>query len=163
MPCEREECRNELPEFEYIRLKKRVVGDEEPEEHGFCSIECAEQFLKEIDNAAEYRFYEVSRCPAYYYCEKIGNLRVGCEEEHRIEDENVGMFHIPELRPPPICRPAEAGLILATSRFDETSTQLNQQMLGHTKTMKSLTWAILGFTIVNLILISIQIYVVLSQ
>lgn len=161
MTCNREGCNNELPKFEYIRLKL-VVDNAEPEQHDFCSIACVEQFLEGRDNPDSFSYYEVSRCPAYYYCERLGNLRNGCEERHRIEEE-IGMFQIPELRPPPICNPGEAGLILATSRFDETSTRLNQQMLERTITMKKLTWAILGFTIINLILIGIQIYIFFSS
>lgn len=46
----------------------------------------------------------------------------------------------------------------AIRRFDMTSTELSKESLKHTKTMKNLTWAILGFTLANLLFIAIQIY-----
>jgi hypothetical protein len=156
MICQREGCNNELPSFYNIRIKKRQIEGEEPEEYDFCSVNCAEQYLNGREDANNFRFYEVLLCAAYYHCKKLDNLRNGCEREQSIE--NVGPYQLPEMPLQPICTPGEAGLILATCKFDETSTRLNEQMLSHTKTMKLLTWAILAFTIFNLILIAIQIY-----
>ena len=42
------------------------------------------------------------------------------------------------------------------------SNKTNQEMLKHTKRMKSLTWWILVFTIVNLIMMGTQIYFLLN-
>ncbi len=43
-------------------------------------------------------------------------------------------------------------------KMDEHTSKINKEMLKHTKTMKNLTWVILAFTIVNLILIGSQLY-----
>jgi hypothetical protein len=40
--------------------------------------------------------------------------------------------------------------------------KLSHEMLKHTKTMKKLTWAILIFTLINLILIGVQIYFIIK-
>lgn len=43
-----------------------------------------------------------------------------------------------------------------------TNFLLNKEMLGHTKTMKKLSWAMFIFTLINLILIGVQIYLTLK-
>lgn len=43
-----------------------------------------------------------------------------------------------------------------------TNTRLSKEMLNHTKTMKNLTWVIFIFTIINLVLIGVQIYWILK-
>lgn len=43
-----------------------------------------------------------------------------------------------------------------------TTTKLSKEMLNHTKTMKNLTWAIFIFTLINLVFIGIQIYLILK-
>ena len=42
------------------------------------------------------------------------------------------------------------------------NSNLNREMLRHTKVMKNLTWVILGFTLINMVLIGTQIYLILK-
>ncbi len=49
-----------------------------------------------------------------------------------------------------------------TDNFSASSKKQNKEMISHTKTMKKLTWWILGFTIINLILLAIQILKLLN-
>ena len=61
--------------------------------------------------------------------------------------------------------PAEVSQIISNAqlfnfvkRSEEASTQLNEESFNQNKTTKNLTWIMTGVSIVNLILICIQIY-----
>ena len=147
------QCKKEVDKFNYVSVRRYEEIDGEDvlqESHDFCSAECSIIFWRALDDQIRpnFEYYEIARCPAYYYCKENQNLRGGCETKEIIGDDGRnGMLHL--IRQP-ICNPAEAGIIIATARFNEESTKLNKEMLKHTKSMSALTTFILLFTWVNL-------------
>ena len=86
------------------------------------------------------------------------------EHKSPIDDIIPGKTH------PNWCSPAEVSQIISNARLynfvkksEESSAQLNEESFNQNKTTKNLTWIMTGVSIVNLILICIQIYLQLTS
>jgi len=169
MNCEN--CDNELYEFDFLSLRKyERDGDDECliESHGICSRDCADSLREGLNNTDDFRLYEVKRCVGYYDCERLDNLRGMCENK-----EEVGVSYPFGLRPTALirqCEPAQVGIIKSSLKlldlmddFDKKSTDLNNKMLKHTKSMNWLTKLILIITGVNLSLHSAHLQLIFTK
>lgn len=167
MNCEN--CDNKLYKFDFLSLRKYgEIDDVEylDESHNICSINCANIVKGGLKNPDDFRLYEVKRCVGYYECERLDNLRGICENK-----EEVGVSHPFGINLSGLnrqCEPAQVGIIKSSLKlldlmdeFDKKSTDLNNKMLKHTKSMNWLSKLILIITVVNLGFLLIQIFLIL--
>ena len=148
-------CGNKIDEYAYY------VSDDKKY---YCCEECAEKAIKEKsfkDNIWDIRF-----CPAHDYCKQLNNLRKMCKFKENITKKQSGMYELLHIKDNPNwCSPAEASQIISNARLynfvkqsEESSSKLNEESFDQNKTTKDLTWIMTGVSIVNLILIALQIY-----
>ncbi|TMS40433.1 MAG: hypothetical protein FGO69_10970 [Methanobacterium sp.] len=175
-------CKKEYPVYNYISLRKNEVDIEHKVDLcNNCAAKNYDDEIKELITDGDLKLYEISLCPGFYDCKKIGNLRGRCEHiellDKPVDPFGIDISHI--TNPIKWCEPANAGIIGASVRlyelfdnFDKNSTELskrmlknsedaneiNQNMLKYTKNMNRLTWVILLFTIVNIILIIYSVF-----
>jgi hypothetical protein len=165
------QCKKSLDPFNYFSLRKYEDSDDIDdddillESYNFCSTECSKKFLQGLDSPEGFDFFEMSRCVGYYDCKRLDNLRRMCESKELKSLSNAPDFMLSSLVRPPVCSPAEVGIIKSNIRlldlfekFDEVSTNISKEMLDHTKQMKYLTWILLFISVLNLILLIYQIF-----
>lgn len=162
-------CKNEYNLTNFISFRI-YDGDVLTKKIDLCS-NCINDLQKDesdkfMSNLIEdgYGLYEISRCSCYTDCEKIGNLRKKCEKVKKV-GKSPGLFDF-SINPINWCDPGDAGIIRASVRlyelfdnYDKSSTKLNENMLKYTKNMHHLTWFILGFTIISIILTILNLYI----
>lgn len=128
---------------------------------------------------ADYDIKEISKCPGYYYCEKLDNLRGKCTHEEEIK-VNLSKYSLMSTYKPPInwCSAADVSMIKTTvalsdyikkseeeaNKINHETLKLNKDMsdistetLNHTKKMEYLTKIMLIVSCLNLIVILLQI------
>lgn len=148
-------CGNEIDEYaHYVNDDKQY----------YCCEECVKKAIYKQNfkgNILEIRF-----CPAYDYCKQLNNLRKMCKFKENITKKQYGMYGLLDIKSKPNwCSPAEASQIISNARLynfvktsEESSSRLNKESFNQNKTTKNLTWIMTGVSIVNLILICVQIY-----
>lgn len=147
-------CGSEIDEYSFYVSEDRKY---------YCSNECVE---KELDNEEFNKdVWDIQFCPAYDYCKQLNNTRKKCIFKNNITEEKSPVDKVmPGNTSPNWCHAAEASQIISNVKLfnfvkksEESSAQLNEESFNQNKTTKNLTYVMTGVSIVNLILIVVQI------
>lgn len=153
-------CGDDIDEYAYY-----IIDDKKY----YCCEECAKKAIDEENFEGD--IWDIRFCPAYDYCYQLNNLRKMCKFKNNITEHKSPIDDIiPGKTHPNWCSPAEVSQIISNARLynfvkksEESSAQLNEESFNQNKTTKNLTWIMTGVSIVNLILICIQIYLQLTS
>lgn len=128
----------------------------------FCSEECVEKVVDEEE--FDENIWDIQFCPAYDYCDQLNNIRKMCKFKNNITPEKSVWENI-TTNYPNWCSPSESSQIISNVKLynfvkksEKISDKLNKESFKQNKTTKNLTWIMTGVSIVNLILILVQIY-----
>ena len=142
-------CNNKIDHDEYFTNSDKS--------YYLCSEECADK-IKDED------IYQIKYCIAYDECKQLNNLRQKCRFEEKYTGSRFNPY-APMPKHPNFCHPSEVSVIKSNVRLlnfveesEKRATELNNETLKLTKDNVKLAKAMLIVSIVNLILICVQIY-----
>ncbi|WP_296879032.1 hypothetical protein [uncultured Methanobrevibacter sp.] len=142
-------CNNKIDPEEYFTNSDKS--------YYLCSEECADK-IKDED------IYQIKYCIAYDECKQLNNLRQKCRFEEKYTGSRFNPY-APMPKHPNFCHPSEVSVIKSNVRLlnfveesEKRATELNNETLKLTKDNVKLAKAMLIVSIVNLILICVQIY-----
>lgn len=169
-------CGEEIDDLNYFELVYSL--ESESGYKNFCSEECCEAFMT-VKNIKVCTLYEIKKCPGYYDCKEIDNLRRKCVVKNQINKSSV--WNNPTLNIN-WCEASTVSLVRAnlkllhfvqdaeknaeelnskTLEINENVEELTSDTLKHTKIMTCLTIVMLVVSIFNLILFTLQIFKVI--
>lgn len=151
------QCGKKINTSNILALQKGKGVDEEydpiiDDEKLFCSEECLQKYQK-TNKMEEYDLVKLSRCPVYYDCKEIDNLRQMCEktkiinEDSKERDAGQLFYTLPE---EPFCDPANAGIIKASLKLKKQSENAMRNSNIQFALTVSLTLVIIGLTVLNI-------------
>lgn len=169
-------CGEEIDDLNYFKLV--YTWGSEGFSKIFCSEDCCEKFRVAKDIKL-YNLFEVKKCPGYYDCKEIDNLRGKCVVKNQIHKYSVWNNSTSNID---WCEASTVSLIRAnlkllhfvqdaeknaeelnskTLEINENVEELTSDTLKHTKIMTCLTIVMLVVSIFNLILFVLQIFKVI--
>ena len=146
-------CNSEIDEYNYYVTEDGVKY--------FCSENCAKKAI--CDYELSNKIYNNQICKAYDYCKQLNNnIEDRCKYTKEITKESyTTMFHPIDFHIQ--CQPSQISMILGNMKLyefvkktEEDSKKLNEETLKLTKENICLARAMLFVSIVNLILIIVQ-------